>query len=143
MLYWMWMRTKKPLEPKDNIFKPLLYFTPALLWGIFILYFSVMPGNEVPRFMIQFDDKLIHGGIYFFAAGLIYLGFIRFNFRNPISRVPVGFIVLLCILYGGAIEIVQHYFVPRRTGDWLDFLANTTGSVVCVLLCAVFHRGKA
>ncbi len=134
---------RRPLEPKGTLFFRLLYFTPALVWGIFILYFSLMPGNEVPRFMVQLDDKLIHGGIYFFSAGLIYLGFIRFNFKNPISRLMLGCIVLLCVVYGGAIEIVQHYCVPRRVGDWFDFLANTTGSVVCVLLFAIYHRIRA
>lgn len=139
----MLMPTKKPLAPKQRFKKTLPYFTPAIVWGIFILYFSLMPGNEVPRFMVNLDDKIIHGGIYFISAGLIYLGFIRFNFNNPVSRAIVGLIVLLCIVYGGAIEVIQHYFIPRRTGDWYDFLANTTGSVVCVLLFAVFHRTKA
>ncbi len=134
---------RKPLEPKGNLFYRLLYFTPALVWGIFILYFSLMPGNEVPRFMVRFNDKVIHGGIYFLSAGLIYLGFIRFNFKNSLSLLLVGGIVLLCVVYGGAIEIVQHYCVPRRVGDWFDFFANTTGSVVCVLLFAVYHRIRA
>lgn len=131
------------MEPKNHVLYRLLYFTPALVWGIFILYFSLMPGNEVPRFMVKLNDKFIHGGIYFFSAGLIYLGFIRFNFRNPLSIAWVGLIVLLCVAYGGAIEIVQHYCVPKRVGDWYDFMANTTGSVVCVLLFAIYHRIRA
>ncbi len=143
MIFSMWKPIRKLLEPKSKLSIQLSYFTPAFVWGIFILYFSLMPGNEVPRFMIKLDDKIMHGGIYFISAALIYLGFIRFNFNNPISRALIGLIVLLCVLYGGAIEIVQHYFVPRRVGDWYDFLANTTGSVVRVLLFAVFHRAKA
>ncbi len=137
------MHTGIPLKPKGKSIHRLLYFTPALVWGIFILYFSLMPGNEVPRFMVKLDDKLIHAGIYFFSAGLIYLGFIRFNFNNPITGLVLGIIVLLCVFYGGAIEIVQHYCVPRRVGDWFDFFANTTGSVVCVLLFAIYHRIRA
>lgn len=134
------MPTSKSFKNRPT--QHLLYFTPALVWGIFVLYFSLMPGNEVPRFMVKLDDKILHGGIYFFTAGLIYLGFIRFNFNNSISRRKLGLIVLLCILFGGGIEIMQHYFVQRRVGDWYDFYANTTGSIICVLLFAIIHRSR-
>ena len=36
-------------------------------------------------------------------------------------------VILFPVLYGGLLEILQHYFFPPRTADWLDFLANTTG----------------
>ncbi len=140
---WMWKHTKTLLEPKVLTKYPLLYFTPALCWGIFILVFSLMPGNEVPRFMIKFNDKFVHAGIYIFEVSLIYFGFIRFRFSNKITAVQVGLIVLACVLFGGTIEILQHYFVPRRVGEWSDFIANTTGCLLAVLLVSIVHRAKA
>lgn len=138
------MPTRKKSEAKRSRSYHLIYFTPALVWGIFISYFSLLPGNEVPPFMEYFNDKVIHSSIYFLSASLIYLGFIRFNFRNPVSLGMLVFILVLCISYGGAIEVLQYYFIPRRTGDWFDFMANSTGAIVSVLLLvSVHHRLKA
>lgn len=139
----MQMPTKRSSELKVVIrFKPL-YFAPAVLWGIFILYFSLMPGPDIPRLLVDLNDKLVHAGIYFLSAGLIYLGFIRYNFNNSVPRVSLVVIIAVCIVFGAAIELLQHYLVPNRTGDWLDFLANSAGSIVCVLLFVLFHKAKA
>jgi len=39
-------------------------------------------------------------------------------------------VILFPILYGGLLEILQHYFFPPRTGDWFDFLANAIGVLI-------------
>lgn len=134
--------TRKSLETKDPR-KSLFYFLPAIGWALVIIYFSVKPGDKLPSLMKSMNDKLIHGGIYFLSAGLIYLGFIRYNFNNVISRGAIVVTITACIVFGAAIEIVQHYLVAKRAGDWMDFLANTAGSIVCVLLFAIFHKGKS
>ena len=36
-------------------------------------------------------------------------------------------VIALPVLYGGALELIQQYFFPPRTGDWLDFLADAVG----------------
>jgi hypothetical protein len=54
-------------------------------------------------------DKLVHFSIFALLAALLWKGF---------KLAPLtAFIVLGS--YGGAIELVQHYFT-RRQGDWLD-----------------------
>lgn len=121
----------------------LKYLAPALCWGLFILIGTVLPGSDVPRVLRNMNDKIIHATIYFVAFTLIYLAFIRYSFVNPISREFVWFIVLVCIAFGGMLELVQHYVVPSRTGDWMDFLANTCGSLIGVLGMRVLHRLKA
>lgn len=30
-------------------------------------------------------------------------------------------------IYGGFIEIIQHYFLAPRTGDWMDWIADCIG----------------
>lgn len=114
-----------------------------MAWGIFILYFSLLPGPDIPRVLHQFDDKILHVGIYFVSALLIYLGFIRFNLRNPLTRVHLGVIVIACILFGSAVELLQHYLVDNRAGEWSDFFANTSGAAACVLLLYLFHGRRA
>ncbi len=131
--------TRRSLEL--NFFRmSLKYFAPAFGWGIFILIASTLPSKKVPSLLLEVSDKWIHGVIYFLAALLIYGGFIRYQFKNPISRKNLWFIVLTCILYGGILELVQEFMVPSRSGDWFDFFANTCGSIIAVLIVRLFHR---
>ncbi|AEV32890.1 VanZ like family protein [Owenweeksia hongkongensis DSM 17368] len=136
------MPTKKQPESKHSAYI-ILHFTPALVWGIFILYFSTMPGPEVPNVFQSLNDKLIHAAIYFVATILIYFGFLRFKYGNPISGKALFISCLISIVFGGVIELLQSYYVPGRVGDWFDFVANTSGSLSFVLMLVVSHRALA
>jgi len=85
----------------------------------------------------------MHAGIYFVSALLIYLGFIRFNIQNPLTRVYLGVIITTCILFGSVVELLQHYLIANRAGEWSDFFANTSGAAACVLLLYFLHGRRA
>ena len=85
----------------------------------------------------------MHSLIYFVSAGLIYLGFVRYNLSNAVTGRVLVIIIVICTLVGAVVEVLQHYWVENRNGDWQDFLANTLGSLVCVLLLRVFHGLRA
>ncbi|MEQ9261773.1 MAG: VanZ family protein [Owenweeksia sp.] len=104
---------------------------------------SVLPGSNIPSVFYGMDDKFIHISIYFVIYILIYLGFTRYQFVNPIPRGVAWFIVISCASFGGVLELVQHYMVPSRTGEWLDFSANTCGLILGALLMRTIHRLKA
>ncbi|GAE82739.1 hypothetical protein JCM10512_967 [Bacteroides reticulotermitis JCM 10512] len=41
----------------------------------------------------------------------------------------------LCpILFSGCVELLQEYCTTYRGGDWMDFVANTTGVVLASLI---------
>ncbi len=40
----------------------------------------------------------------------------------------------MCVAYGGLLEIMQAKIFSHRSGDWLDFIANTFGCSVGVYL---------
>ena len=50
--------------------------------------------------------------------------------------------VVISIFYGGLTEILQEYFVPGRTGDWFDFLADSIGTLLGVFVFHLFYRHK-
>lgn len=58
-------------------------------------------------------------------------------------RDPLIVAILISVTFGGVIELIQMYFVPGRSGEWLDFAANTTGSMVFALMLVVRHRALA
>lgn len=106
-------------------------------------YATLLPGEEIPDALNDLNDKLIHVLIYFFTALLIFLGYTRFNIKNPVTTKQTWFIILLCTVYGGIIELLQYYVVPNRAGEWLDFIANTAGAILCMLLVKGLARSQA
>lgn len=104
-------------------------------------YMTLLPAEQIPQGLKDFNDKLIHASIFFFTASLIILGRLRYNFKRQLKlRFYLG-VVLICVLYGGTIELLQHYYVPLREGEWLDFWANNTGALLAVL-CWSFITGR-
>ena len=137
------MPTSKRFEVSTSGIPKLIFFTPALIWGFFIFYFSLMPGDEVPDVLAEINDKLVHGFIYFVSAALIYLGFIRYNLSNAITGRALVIIIAICTLTGAVVEVIQHFWVENRNGDWQDFIANTLGSLMCVLFFRLAHGLRA
>jgi len=73
-------------------------------------------------------DKVAHFGIFLVLAALLWKGF----------KLTILAAFLLLGTYGGAIELVQHYFT-RRNGDWWDFLADVGGVSCFYLLRKLWH----
>jgi len=120
-----------------------LSYTPALFWGFLISYLTLIPQERIPRELAQMNDKLIHSGVYFFTALLIICASLRYNFKNVLRRARLITIWLFCVLFGGVIELLQGSMVPGRHGDWLDFLANSIGAMLAVLLWFIYQSRKA
>jgi len=50
--------------------------------------------------------------------------------------------LVISIAYGGLTELIQEYLIKSRTGDWIDFLADTIGTGLGVLVFYLFFRRK-
>lgn len=73
-------------------------------------------------------DKLNHLSAFAALAFAAWLGFRAARKRQWVS-------LLGLLLYGGAIEVIQRY-VPGRSSEWLDLLADAIGITLGALLGA-------
>jgi len=110
---------------KQNI----IYYTPAIGWGILIIYFSLLPSQKVPSLLKNIWDFSLHTGIYFLLAALIFLGYTQFK-KTAFNLSTAFFTILLVAVLGGALELIQEYYITNRSGEWLDFVANNFGAVI-------------
>jgi hypothetical protein len=115
---------------KENLRKFLIYWLPVLLYcaAIFVqsAYPSVVRLHDVP-----FGDKYLH------FAGYALLGILFFRaFRSSHGGNRLFVVILLSIsastAYGISDEIHQ-YFVPSRSADVMDALADMVGSSAGVM----------
>lgn len=109
----------------------------ALLWALVILVLCGMPGRDIPRIsfleLLNFD-KFVHASIFFVLILLTVRGFIVQTRFAPFNRHSKLFAFLICVSYGGALEIMQATIFKDRSADPLDFIANSFGVFVGLLL---------
>ena len=115
-----------------------LFLICALGWAAVIFCLSQVPGADIPP-MFFGKDKLVHA-IVFGILGFFIVGALTGTARVwRISRPWLA--VLLVIAYGVLDEFHQH-FVPGRTPDILDVLADAAGGAVSVWLFWHFVRPR-
>lgn len=105
-----------------------------LLWILVIFALCAMPPQDVPEPGIEIPhlDKVVHFGMFFIMSLLIC-----YRFERPSLKSIYGIAIGFSFLYGGLIEILQHYFF-NRGGDVWDLLADVAGGVAgCVLFPTV------
>lgn len=118
----------------------------SLLVILAIVYLSFFrpPSTEldtVPGF-----DKVVHVCMYGGLSGMLWMEFIRAwrRRRSPLWHAWAG--AFFCpVLFSGVIELLQEYATDYRSGDWLDFAANTSGALLASLLayCWMKRRMRA
>jgi hypothetical protein len=105
-------------------------FLPFLIWTLIIFGLCSMPGKAIPHIswleLLSFD-KFVHAGIFFTEQIL---------FMRALQHLIKGYgwyALAFCMLYGGCLELMQFYIFSSRSGDWFDFIANSTGAFLGLL----------
>jgi VanZ family protein len=112
---------------------------PACVWALTIFVASSIPSRDLPAEDIFEYDKLIHMAIYFIFAGLLYRA-LRFEGTSPAMRSRAAVVTIAIIaLYGMTDEYHQH-FVPGRSMDVYDWVADVAGGLLCVVVMSYLSR---
>ena len=107
-------------------------FLPALAWAGFIFFLSAQ--ETLPVVLpFSFSDKLEHAVAYGVLCVLIVFAL------GSLKRRHLVLAVVLSSLYGASDEIHQ-MFVPGRTPDVFDWLADSVGAVAAAGALYVFAR---
>ena len=111
----------------------LLYlrrYPVTLLLVLVIILLSLLPmpdmkiGEDIPL-----ADKWTHMVMYGTLTLVIWFEYKRSHQRLNALRLLL-FAFLAPIALGGALELAQSYLTTCRSGEWLDFVANSIG--VCI-----------
>ena len=120
----------------------LLYFRRypiTFLLALAIVLLSLLPIPDV-RMPVEVPlvDKWTHMVMYGVLTLVIWLEYIRAHKQmHGLRLLLLAF--LAPIAMGGALELMQAYLTTCRSGEWLDFVANSIGAVVgagCGLLAS-------
>lgn len=109
----------------------------AGLWALIILVLCGIPGRDIPHIsfleLLSFD-KFVHAGIFFILILLTIRGFVVQTQFNNLKLKAKRYAFIMCVLYGALLEIMQGLVFIERSADIYDFIANSTGCVIGLLL---------
>jgi len=114
---------------------------PVIIYCAVIFYFSSQPAPDtIPDF--PQIDKFFHLLIYAICGALFLRAFRTFSIADNLKLI-LTLSITASGLYGLSDEIHQ-YFVPCRSADFMDFIADFIGSISGVLLYQLLypHRLK-
>ena len=120
----------------------LLYFRRypiTFLLAFAIVLLSLLPVPDVRMTVeVPLMDKWAHMVMYGVLTLVIWLEYIKAH-RQMRGRRLLLLAFLAPIAMGGVLELMQAYLTTCRSGEWLDFVANSIGAVVgagCGLLAS-------
>lgn len=106
-------------------------FAIAIVWLLMVTFLLCIPGTKLPKFNWQnriWLDKWVHIALFL----MLVLLWCRIYFtKNQSFIVKRTFIIItiVSIIYGISMEIIQHYFIPFRSFDVGDIIADAIGAV--------------
>lgn len=106
---------------------PLSCLCIALIW---VLCFATIP--ETPLDNLTLIDKWVHIVMYCGTCSVIWFEYLR---SHPVAdkKALLVYAWLAPVLMSGLIELLQAYCTGgRRSGDWLDFAANSIGATLAL-----------
>ena len=117
-------------------------FIPGIAWFFVVLTLICIPGYDLPKvdnWMIQINyDKLIHVGIFAVLA---------FLFMQPLTKSSLSKkqqwqyfikIALATVVWGYTTEVIQKFFIPGRSYDLTDWLADSIGGIIAMIFCKLY-----
>jgi VanZ family protein len=112
-------------------------YIPALAWLLLSFVLLTLPGSSFTGYSwldkIQVD-KIVHIALFGMLCFLFYLptGLSKLSAiakKNRILQISIA-----CLCYGIAMEFVQKYWVPLRSFDVYDIVADAVGSFLPTVL---------
>ena len=113
--------------------KILIWVISEIILVFLILTSPIDISNQTSHWFDNLPiDKLIH--IFLFGSlSLSILAYFQYSTNSSLKTIRAKALALIfCILYGIGMEYYQKYFVPSRSFDVIDMLADATGALLAL-----------
>ena len=117
------------------------YQLPLFIWAAFIFWLSSLTAFLHIETPIIGADKLAHMFVFFVFCWFSHRALFFQNAFSVLKKWSLVYAFLLTCLYGYFDEVHQLY-VPGRTYDIFDLLADAIGALLFVLLFTILDRRK-
>jgi VanZ family protein len=112
-------------------------FIPAVIWFLVVLLLMCTPGKDLPDtklFKIIFLDKAVHFACF---ALLVILFYYPIGKTDATLNSKINYLIRLAvagIIWGITTELIQRFFIPGRSFDLFDWLADSLGAIAAFIV---------
>ncbi|MBP3888453.1 MAG: VanZ family protein [Cellulosilyticum sp.] len=96
---------------------------------ILVLVGILMPGDDVPSVGIPHLDKVVHCGMFGCVTVCYY-----WDYYKVYKKVPYLWLTIVSVVLFGALTEIMQTYVPGRSCDYRDLIADTTGIMLATIV---------
>jgi VanZ family protein len=115
-------------------------YLPTILVCTLVLILSTINTGVLPKTDVPSADKIVHTIMYFGITLILMLNQTSY-LHKKITKRQLYFAFLFSVGFGTSMEIIQH-FLPWRSGSIYDFIANTLGVLLAIVIVLFITRFK-
>lgn len=118
--------------PIERIIRDIPPFVPTALVVVAILYLSLAPDplpDQEKLFLFPGADKVVHFIMYWGLSITFCFDFYRKSYAKS-EQLAMRAAFIASVIMGGVIEILQANMALGRSGDIVDFIADTAGVAI-------------
>lgn len=112
----------------------------ALLWGPVVVYMAAifyLSAQSSPPTPAGLPDKVLHT-IEYFGLGVLVCRAVAGGLAAPVTLARAIATMIITVAYAISDEVHQ-IFVPYRTADAGDLLADTAGAALALMACVAWN----
>ncbi len=122
---------------------PYKKFIPGIAWFFLVLILICLPGDDLPKaddwMSAIFFDKWVHAGLFSILAFLFMMPFCKSNLTHKNKWVIIIKIAIAIIVWALTTEFIQKFFIPGRSFDLWDWVADAVGVLLALYVCKRFY----
>jgi len=111
-------------------------FFPAIIWFIITTILLTLPGSSFPKndwLDKIWADKWVHIGLFAIMVFLWCWSMLRIYPASKRLKIIFIRVSIAGLIYGIGMEFVQKYFIPLRSFEVGDIMADAAGCIVGVV----------
>ena len=116
---------------------PLKKFIPGIAWFFVVLILICLPGDDLPKaddwMSAVYFDKWVHIGLFSILAFLFMLPLGKSEINQQNKFILIFKIAISVSIWGLTTEFIQKFFIPGRSFDLLDWVADSVGVLLGLL----------
>ena len=111
--------------------KVFFVYTPLVIYWIILLILTSLPSGMAVT--VDISDKINHFGAYGLLSVLLFLT-MKFQMKYPFLKKNAIWLTVLIASSYGILDELHQMLVPGRSAEFLDWLADFSGSLLGVLI---------
>ncbi len=114
-------------------------FIPGIAWFFLVLILICLPGSDIPTVDTWLNeiyfDKWVHFGLFAVLTFLFIYPFTKLALSQKEKNNTAIKIAIAACIWALTTEFIQKYFIPDRSFDLLDWLADSLGVITAYIFC--------